>query len=57
MGGAQGLLNMLADAKDDRTRKEALKALAAISDSGSASITVEFLSSFLIVPYPSCEVR
>ncbi|CAK9173481.1 unnamed protein product [Ilex paraguariensis] len=36
MGGAQGLLNMLGAAKDDRTRKEALKALLALSRSDEA---------------------
>ncbi|KAL4620756.1 uncharacterized protein LOC142638143 [Castanea sativa] len=35
-GGAQGLLNMLGAAKDDRTRKEALKALTALSHSDEA---------------------
>ncbi|XP_050946669.1 uncharacterized protein LOC103496719 isoform X1 [Cucumis melo] len=35
-GGAQELLNMLEVAKDDRTRKEALKALYAISHSDEA---------------------
>ncbi|KRX11490.1 hypothetical protein T07_391 [Trichinella nelsoni] len=30
MGGAQELINMLGNAKDDKTRKEALKALSAI---------------------------
>ncbi|XP_048322568.2 uncharacterized protein LOC107413971 isoform X5 [Ziziphus jujuba] len=33
MGGARELLNMLEAAKDDRTRKEALKALSALSQS------------------------
>ncbi|GLT27629.1 hypothetical protein SLA2020_026130 [Shorea laevis] len=33
MGGLQELLNMLGGAKDDRTRKEALKALSALSQS------------------------
>jgi len=33
-GGAQELINMLGAAKDDRTRKEALKALTALSHSG-----------------------
>ncbi|KAJ4967310.1 hypothetical protein NE237_019159 [Protea cynaroides] len=33
MGGAQELLNMLGTATDDRTRKEALKALVALSHS------------------------
>ncbi|GMN41196.1 hypothetical protein TIFTF001_010421 [Ficus carica] len=37
MGGVQELLNMLEGAKDDRTRKEALKALSAISCSGQAA--------------------
>ncbi|XP_073130997.1 uncharacterized protein [Henckelia pumila] len=36
MGGAQELVNMLGSAKDDRTRKEALKALVAISKSDEA---------------------
>ncbi|KAL7184214.1 hypothetical protein ACSBR2_026379 [Camellia fascicularis] len=33
MGGAEKLLNMLGAAEDDRTRKEALKALVALSPS------------------------
>lgn len=33
MGGVQELVNMLRSAKDDRTRKEALKALSALSQS------------------------
>ncbi|KAK1572107.1 hypothetical protein Q3G72_027717 [Acer saccharum] len=37
IGGAQELLNMLEAARDDRTQKEALKALAAISRSGTHS--------------------
>ncbi|KAK4750151.1 hypothetical protein SAY87_027600 [Trapa incisa] len=37
MGGVEELLNMLANAKDDRTKKEALKALAAISSSEQAA--------------------
>lgn len=32
--GAQLLIKMLGEAKEDRTRKEALKALAALSQSG-----------------------
>ncbi|KAM7494742.1 hypothetical protein LguiB_029351 [Lonicera macranthoides] len=36
MGGAQELVNMLEAAKDDSTRKEALKALAALSLSDEA---------------------
>ncbi|CAI0419654.1 unnamed protein product [Linum tenue] len=35
LGGAQGLLNMLEAAEDDRTRKAALEALAALTESGS----------------------
>lgn len=34
LGGARELINMLAAAKDDRTREEALKALVALSKSG-----------------------
>ena len=37
MGGVEELLNMLSTAKDDHTRKEALKALAALSHSGGIS--------------------
>ncbi|KAK3422689.1 uncharacterized protein LOC104454436 [Eucalyptus grandis] len=37
VGGAQELVNMLSNAKDDRTRKEALKALAALSNSVEAA--------------------
>lgn len=37
MGGAQELLNMLEAAKDDKTRKQALKALAALSHSCESS--------------------
>ncbi|KAK6932941.1 Ribosome biogenesis protein Nop53/GLTSCR2 [Dillenia turbinata] len=36
MGGAQELVNMLGDAKDEKTRKEALKALAALAPSDNA---------------------
>lgn len=34
MGGAQELVSILGGAKDDRTRKEALKAFSALSPSG-----------------------
>ncbi|ESQ44464.1 hypothetical protein EUTSA_v10006252mg [Eutrema salsugineum] len=37
LGGAQELLHMLRAAKDDKTRKEALKALAALSKSDEAA--------------------
>lgn len=40
MGGACQLLNMLEAAKDDRTRKEALKALSALSQSGQALVSI-----------------
>jgi hypothetical protein len=44
MGGAQELLHMLGSAKDDKTRKEALKALAALSKS-VAGEAAKFLGS------------
>uniref|UniRef100_A0A1J3FED1 ARM repeat superfamily protein n=1 Tax=Noccaea caerulescens TaxID=107243 RepID=A0A1J3FED1_NOCCA len=37
LGGAQELLHMLGNAKDDKTRKEALKALSALSKSDEAA--------------------
>lgn len=37
MGGAQELLNVLEGAKDDKTRKQILKALHALSKSGEQS--------------------
>uniref|UniRef100_A0ACD6A410 Uncharacterized protein n=1 Tax=Avena sativa TaxID=4498 RepID=A0ACD6A410_AVESA len=37
MGGAQGILEVLEGAKDDKTRKEALKALVALSKSDKAA--------------------
>jgi hypothetical protein len=40
IGGDKELLNMLGAAKDDRTRKEALKALAALSHSGHTFMLV-----------------
>lgn len=43
MGGAQELLNMLSTAKDDRTRKEALHALDALSQSGEIIILSIFI--------------
>ncbi|KAL9675354.1 hypothetical protein QQ045_003556 [Rhodiola kirilowii] len=36
MGGADGLVKMLGSAKDDKTKNEALKALAALSASDEA---------------------
>ncbi|KAG2328837.1 hypothetical protein Bca52824_000017 [Brassica carinata] len=46
LGGAQELLHMLGAAKDDKTRKEALKALAALSKSGTQNASGFFNSSF-----------
>lgn len=40
IGGAKDLLNMLGAAKDNRTRKEALKALVALSHSGHTFMLV-----------------
>ncbi|CAO2825763.1 unnamed protein product [Amaranthus hypochondriacus] len=37
MGGAEELVKMLDSAKDNKTRKEALKALSALSDSDEAA--------------------
>ncbi|KAG5386218.1 hypothetical protein IGI04_037688 [Brassica rapa subsp. trilocularis] len=42
LGGAQELLHMLGAAKDDKTRKEALKALAALSKSGKSCVNTFF---------------
>lgn len=47
IGGAQELLNMLGAAKDDRTRKEALKALHAISHSGPNYNLCRYYSNLL----------
>lgn len=49
MGGAQELLNMLGAAKDDRTRKEALKALAALSLSDGAVDTLHRAGGISVV--------
>lgn len=38
MGGAEELVKMLDSAKDNKTRKEALKALSALSDSGKIKL-------------------
>ncbi|XP_048495259.1 uncharacterized protein LOC104908175 isoform X1 [Beta vulgaris subsp. vulgaris] len=43
MGGAEELVKMLDNAKDDRTRKEALKALSALSNSGSFIVFVKLI--------------
>jgi hypothetical protein len=48
MGGAQELLNVLEGAKDDKTRKEALKALIALSKSGESLIPYLGQISYLI---------
>ncbi|EXB25862.1 hypothetical protein L484_012288 [Morus notabilis] len=49
MGGAQELLNMLEGAKDDRTRKEALKALSALSRSGQAAEALHNAGAIAII--------
>ncbi|XP_022150134.1 uncharacterized protein LOC111018388 [Momordica charantia] len=49
MGGAQELLNMLGAAKDDRTRKEALKALHAISHSDEAVGALHKAGAILVI--------
>ncbi|XP_010554696.1 PREDICTED: uncharacterized protein LOC104824346 [Tarenaya hassleriana] len=49
MGGAQELLNMLGAAKDDKTRKEALKALAVISKSDEAANFLRSKGALFIV--------
>ncbi|PIA58075.1 hypothetical protein AQUCO_00500184v1 [Aquilegia coerulea] len=40
LGGAEALINMLEVAKDDRTRKEALKALSALSQSDEVAFSL-----------------
>lgn len=45
LGGAQELLRMLGAAKDDKTRKEALKALLALSKSGKSCLNIFFCDS------------
>ncbi|KAF5729458.1 hypothetical protein HS088_TW21G01624 [Tripterygium wilfordii] len=49
MGGAQELLNMLGTAKDDRTRKEAFKALAALSLSDVAVAALHHAGGLAII--------
>ncbi|KAL6637565.1 hypothetical protein ACP70R_025137 [Stipagrostis hirtigluma subsp. patula] len=49
MGGAQELLNVLEGAKDDKTRKEALKALAALSKSEKAAGFLDKAGAYAIV--------
>ena len=49
MGGAEELLNMLGNAKDDRTRKEALKALSALSALGQ----IHLFAYAICVCFPS----
>jgi hypothetical protein len=51
MGGAEELLNVLEGAKDDKTRKEALKALIALSMSGELLIPS---TSFSLFVTPKC---
>ncbi|KAH0719604.1 hypothetical protein KY285_015635 [Solanum tuberosum] len=49
IGGAQHLLNMLESARDDRTRKEALKALFAISKSDAAAVVLHQAGAISII--------
>ncbi|XP_060181906.1 uncharacterized protein LOC132611505 isoform X2 [Lycium barbarum] len=49
IGGAQKLLNMLESARDDRTRKEALKALFAISKSDEAAVVLHQAGAISII--------
>ncbi|CAN4084211.1 unnamed protein product [Withania somnifera] len=49
IGGAQQLLNMLESARDDRTRKEALKALFAISKSNEAAVVLHQTGAISII--------
>ncbi|CAN4102353.1 unnamed protein product [Withania somnifera] len=48
-GGAQQLLNMLESANDDRTRREALKALFAISKSDEATVALHQAGAISII--------
>ncbi|KAM3284950.1 putative protein isoform X1 [Capsicum chacoense] len=49
IGGAQKLLNMLESARDDRTRKESLKALFAISKSDEAAAVLHQAGAISII--------
>uniref|UniRef100_A0A0D9ZHZ1 Uncharacterized protein n=1 Tax=Oryza glumipatula TaxID=40148 RepID=A0A0D9ZHZ1_9ORYZ len=49
MGGAQELLNVLEDAKDDKTRKQILKALHALSKSEEAAGFLDKAGAYVIV--------
>ncbi|KQK13859.1 uncharacterized protein LOC100841601 [Brachypodium distachyon] len=49
MGGAQEILNVLEGAKDDKTRKEALKALVALSKSDKAAGFLDKAGAYAIV--------
>ncbi|KAL6543403.1 hypothetical protein OROHE_010025 [Orobanche hederae] len=49
LGGAKGLVNMLASAKDDKTRKLALKALVAISKSDGALDPILKAGAMLVI--------
>nr|GLL37349.1 uncharacterized protein LOC109182153 [Ipomoea trifida]GMD42254.1 Kinesin-like protein [Ipomoea batatas] len=58
MGGAQELVKMLEAAKDDRTKKEALKALFAISKSDEAAAVLQVagaISAIKSIPADSLE--
>ncbi|KAJ8552656.1 hypothetical protein K7X08_020049 [Anisodus acutangulus] len=49
IGGAQHLLNMLESARDDCTRKEALKALFAVSKSDEAAVALHQAGAISII--------
>ncbi|VAH95918.1 uncharacterized protein LOC125550216 [Triticum urartu] len=49
MGGAQEILNVLEGAKDDKTRKEALKALVALAKSDKAAGFLDKAGAYAIV--------
>ncbi|XP_059456331.1 uncharacterized protein LOC132186392 [Corylus avellana] len=49
IGGDKELLNMLGAAKDDRTRKEALKALAALSHSDEAARALHHAGAISVI--------
>ncbi|XP_044508643.1 uncharacterized protein LOC123227632 [Mangifera indica] len=62
IGGAQELVNMLAEARDDRTRKEALKALAALSGSDEAVGALHHTGALSIIkstpqPFDDAEIE
>lgn len=49
LGGAEELVNMLSTAKDDKTRKEALKALSALSGSDEAAVALHQAGAISVI--------